>query len=115
MWEDLLKLEQRIKMGCEVIKEERIPFVEGQRIGDKKYSFRNVTIKITSKELIFAEKGRTHRYTLRLSGIHTLKLQKVKKEGKTMYRIQINNFKFYGTPELFDLLEARVRDKVPEA
>jgi len=104
-----------INMGYEVLRQERIPFVKGQRIGDKKYRFRNVTVKITSKELIFAEKGRTYRYTLRLSGIYRLKLQKVKKEGKTRYRIQVNNFKFYGDPKLFNLLEARVRDKVPEA
>ena len=100
-------------MGYEVLRQERIPFVDGQRIGDKKYRFRNVTVKITSKELIFAEKGRTYRYTLRLSGIHTLKLQKVKKEGKTRYKIRVNDFKFYGDPKLFNLLEAKIRERDP--
>ena len=48
-----------------------------------------------------------------MSGIHKLKLQKVKKERKTRYRIQVNNFKFYGDPQLFNLLEAKIRERDP--
>ena len=65
-----------INTGYEVLRQERIPLVEGRRIGDKKYCFRNVTMKITTKELIFAEKGRTYRYTLRCQASINLNFRK---------------------------------------
>lgn len=95
-------------MGYKLLKEETIPRIEGQRIGNKKYLFKNVILKLTEKELIFTEKSRTYKYTIRLPAIYRLKLHRKKENGEIKYRIQVNDFMFYGNPEWFYLINAKI-------
>ena len=99
-------------MVYRVIREELIPLVEGRRIGDKKYLFKNVCLRLTEKELIFAEKGRSYKYTIRLAGITKLRLLRKKLNKAIKYKIQINGFEFYGDPRWFHLIKERISEKI---
>jgi len=94
-----------------IIKEEQIPSIEGRRIGNKKYLFKDVSLKLTEKEIIFTQKGRSCRYTIRLTGITKLGLLQEEKDKAIRYKIQINDFEFYGDQKWFHLTKEKINDK----
>ena len=99
-------------MGYKIIKEEKIPLIEGYKIGNKHYLFKNIKLRLTEKELIFAEDNRSYKYTIRLPTIYKLELQRKEEKGKINYKIQVNDFGFYGDPEWFKLIKNRINQNI---
>ena len=96
-------------MVYQTIKEEPISRVERRRMAEKAEVLRDVVLQLTEKEIVFSDRTRIYRHTIRLPGVYRLGLDRKSVRGKTSYVLHVNDLSFPGSPELYDLIEEHRR------
>ena len=78
-------------------------------MAEKAEVLRDVVLQLTEKEIVFSDRTRIYRHTIRLPGVYRLGLDRKSVRGKTSYVLHVNDLSFPGSPELYDLIEEHRR------